>query len=149
LLAAPLVLELAFRWGWVSPPATPFLLGASTLLALAGSGLLIRLLLPPLLRVVGRLFRPLFGTIGRLAVPQLDRPQARAALTVGARTSAVVFVLSFGTTLLNRLEDIRHWYECFAYGDFYLRSAFPDLTTLVTGASLPEAMEAELERLDG
>jgi putative ABC transport system permease protein len=149
LWPAPMALELASHLGWVSPRATPFLLGATTLLALAGSGLLIPLLLPPLLRFVGLLFRPLFGTIGRLAVRHLDRHQSRTALTVGVLTIAVVFVLSFGTTLLNRLDDIRHWYERFAYGDFYLRSAFPDLTTLVTGAALPEAMEAELESLDG
>lgn len=149
LSAAPLAQELAFHLDWISPPATPFLLGASTLFALAGSGLLIPLVLPPLLRFVARLFRPLFGTIGRLAVRQLDRRQSRTALTVGVLTIAIVFVLAFGTTLLNRLQDVRHWYECFAYGDFYLRSAFPDLTTLVTGAALPEALEAELVRLDG
>lgn len=149
LSASPLGLEIASYLRWVSPPATPFFLGLATLLALAGSGLLIPLLLPPLLRFVGQIFRPLFGTIGRLAVRQLARHQPRTALTVGVLTIAVVFVLFFGTTLLNRLGDIRRWYERFAYGDFYIRSAFPDLTTLVTGASLPEEVGAELEILDG
>ncbi len=149
LSAAPLGLELAFQLRWVSQPASPFLSGVVTLLALVGSGLLIPLLLSPLLRFVGRLFRPLFGTIGRLAVRQLDRHKSRTALTVGVLTIAVVIVLFFGTTLLNRLQDMHRWFEQFAYGDFYVRSARPDLTTLVTGASLPEAMGAELQALEG
>ncbi len=146
---APLVLVLSSYVGWITPPISPFLLGTVTLLALVGSGFLIPLLLPYLLRFVGRLFRPSFGTIGRLAVRQLDRHPSRTALTVGVLTIAIVFVLFFGTTLLNRLQDIRNWYTRFAYGDFYIRSSFPDLTTLVTGAVLPEAVGAELKAFDG
>jgi putative ABC transport system permease protein len=67
---------------------------------------------------------------------------------VGVLTIALVFAISFGTTLLSRLNDIRHWYERFAYGDFYIRSAMPDLTTLVTGSSLPETVGAELAALN-
>jgi putative ABC transport system permease protein len=148
LSATPLGFEMAFHWRWVAPPATPLLLAATTILSLAGNGLLVLLLLPPLLRFVGRLFRTFFGTTGRLAVRQLDRHQPRSALTVGVLTIALVFAISFGTTLLNRLNDIRHWYERFAYGDFYIRSAMPDLTTLVTGATLPETVGAELAALN-
>jgi putative ABC transport system permease protein len=149
LLTAPLLLEVGFRSGWFAPSTTPTLLAAVTALFLVGGGLAVPLLLSPLLRFAGLVLRPFLGVTSRLAVRQLDRHRARTSLTVGVLMIAVVFALVFGTALRSQIQDLRAWFTRFARGGFYVRSAMPDLTTLVTGAALPDAVAADLEALDG
>ncbi len=149
LLGAPLLVDLGFRGRWFSPSATPALIAAATALFLAGGCLIVPLLLSPLLRFAGLVLRPLVGASGRLAVRHLDRHRARTALTVGVLMIAVAFTIVIGTAVLNRVRDLRAWYARFAYGGFYVRSTMPDLTTLVSGAALPDSVGADLEALDG
>jgi putative ABC transport system permease protein len=149
LLSAPLLLDLGFRNGLFLPSTTPALIAVATTLFLAGGCLAVPLLLSPLLRFAGLILRPFPGVARRLAVRHLDRHRARTALTAGVLMIAVTFAIVFGTALLNHVQGLRAWYTRLANGSFYVRSAIPDLTTLVTGAALPESVGADLEGLDG
>ena len=52
-------------------------------------------------------------------------------------------------TLLFSIRDIHDWLDRVADADFYIRSVWPDPTTMVTAAALPEALGAEIDSIDG
>jgi putative ABC transport system permease protein len=149
LLSAPMVLETGLRRGWFMSSSAPALMAGSTMLFLIGSALVLPLLLPGLLRAAGLILVPFFGVASRLAIRNLDRHRARTTLTVGVLMIAVVFAIAFGTALLNWIQGLHRWSTKFVSGSFYVRCSIPDLTTQVTGATLPESIGQELQTLEG
>src|SRR5262249_35988044 len=91
----------------------------------------------------------LLGQEGRLAIRQLERQRTRTGLTVGVLMVAIVFVIGFGQSFRNSLRHIHDWWERVIAIDFYVRAAWPDLTTHITTAALPETLAEEIAALDG
>jgi putative ABC transport system permease protein len=151
LALVPLIfaLVLGVVEGWIPFAVALPLLAPGMALFLAGCALVTRLFLGPLARLVSALLGPALGTEGRLAFRQLDRHPGRTALTVGVLVIAVVFAVGFGQVFLNNLHDIHHWLDRVAAGDFFIRGSWPDVTTTVTTASLPENLAGDLAGMPG
>jgi putative ABC transport system permease protein len=145
LLAVHLVLLVLLFQGRLGLSLLP----PTMALGIAGSVLLIPLVMSPLLRGAAFCLAPL-GFEGRLALLQLDRRRSRTGLTVGILAIAVFVGIGVGHALLASVRDARLWTEqVVASSDFYLRGTMPDSAYSIAAALLPENLEADLERLEG
>ncbi len=149
LLAAVFLAVLGLANGWIpAAEAIPFVPPAMALY-LVGCALALPLALGPLLRLTRRLVRPVLGVEGGLALRQLQRRPGRTGLTAAALLVAVLFAVGFGQAFRNQLRHINDWLarvsDC---GDFFVRGAWPDATSAVTTAPLPETLPDEIRALD-
>jgi putative ABC transport system permease protein len=149
LLAAVLVAVLGLAGGWIpAAEAIPFVPPAMALY-LVGCALVLPLALGPLLRLARQLVRPVLGLEGGLALRQLQRRPGRTALTAGALLVAVLFAVGFGQAFRNQVRHINDWLARISdSGDFFIRGAWPDATSAVTTAPLPESLADEIRALD-
>jgi putative ABC transport system permease protein len=131
------------------PTVTPSLMAGWAALYVLACALVVPLVLVPLLRLAGVVLRPWLGREGDLALRQLDRRRSRTALTVGVLVVALAISLGYGNTLLVLVQDIHAWIERETYADYYVRSTVPDVTTMITGATLPDALGDDLAAVDG
>ena len=114
-------------------------------LLLIGSVLAFPLVLPILLRLLGKL--PL-RLEGNLALHQLNRHRTRTGLTAGILFLTLTVTAGFGQSLRGILRDMRQWYRQTIVADFLIRGSMPD-TSFVLATALPESLAGELARLDG
>jgi putative ABC transport system permease protein len=131
--------------GWLGPT----FLAPVQAVGVTGCVLIISLLIAPLLRGVAFFLKPALGAEGRLALLQLQRRPARTGLTVGILAIAIFVGISVGHALIASVRDTREWSDHAAAADFYVRGSQPDGAYAITMAALPEALEAELARLEG
>src|SRR5262249_9104890 len=147
LLAGVLVFEAGVVQGWISPAVGSSLLPVAASFCLIGCACVLPPFVPTLLTAVARTLRPLLGVEGGLAVRQLLRQRARTGLTVGVLFAAVAVSISFGTTFLNNLRDIRLWFQRTIDADFLIRAVRPDPAVVVTPADLPRGVAEAVREL--
>jgi putative ABC transport system permease protein len=149
LVALVLLLVRALTWGWIPPAVAIPCIPPAMALYLVGCALVLPLILRPLLRLARAVVRPVLGVEGSLALRLLERRPVRTALTAGVLLVAVLFALGFGQAFENQLRHINTWLAQVADGgDFFIRGAWPDATSAVTTAPLPEALPEEIQNLD-
>jgi putative ABC transport system permease protein len=149
LLASTGILVLGHGWSFFPPSFSPALMAGAAAIYLVGCILVIPLCLGSLLGFAKGLLKLILGMEGGLALRQLDRHRARTSLTVGVLVIAIVFAIAFGNSLLKGIRDIHDWLDHVAYADFYIRGSMPDVTTMITGAALPETLGAEIGACEG
>lgn len=128
---------------WLEPLIAPLMTGF-----LVGVVMVIPLLLTFLMNGTAALLGPVSSVEKRIALRQVRRRRGRTSLTVGVLTIAVVVTIGMGNTLLNNSRDISEWGRKVLAADFFVRSAMPNVGTLMT-ASLPVEMEEQLAALPG
>jgi putative ABC transport system permease protein len=148
LVALTLVLTLGLLYDWYPPEAPELLLPPLMAGLMGGSVLALRLLLPALLGLTGRLLRPLLGAEGRIALRHLERHPGRTALTVGVLFIAVVCAVSFGQTLQNQIRDMNDWFQRTIVADFLVRGSNPD-PSLLAPTAIPEHLGERIAALEG
>ena len=101
---------------WVSP-ALAIPAGLVMLLAFI---VMIPVVLGPLARFAALVLRPFSGVEGFLAQRQVLRRRTRTTLTVGVLVVAISNGIGLGNTIVNHVQDIRHWYQHMMAADFFL-----------------------------
>jgi putative ABC transport system permease protein len=148
LLAVVVLLVAGLAGDWIPAAAAMPFVPLAMALYLVGWALLLPLILGPLLRFARLLARAVPGVEGGLALRQLQRRPGRTALTAGALLVAVLFAVGFGLAFRNQVRDIQDWLAQVSDGDFFVRGAWPDATSAVTTAPLPETLADEIRALD-
>jgi putative ABC transport system permease protein len=110
------------------------------------------LLLPTVLRpmtYLGQLaLAPLAVVESRLARRQLLRHGGRTTLTVGVLFVAVSTGLGLANSVVDNVNDVRHWYRTAIVGDFFVRAAMPDMETGLS-ASMPDSVGKKIQAIPG
>jgi putative ABC transport system permease protein len=110
--------------------------------------LLVPLLLSGLAGLAATVLYPILGVEGRIAQRQVLRRRLRTTLTIGVLYIAVSMAISLGTTIINRVEDIRTWQAKTFRGDFIVRTMATDLAT-GNVPPMPESLGAEFRAIPG
>ena len=79
--------------------------------------------LPPLVRLLGRLVPARWRTEGTLAVEALLRQPVRTALTTGVLVVAVSNGIGLGHAIRDNVDDVRSWYDRMLQADWLLAHA--------------------------
>ena len=148
MVLADLVLLYGLFERWFGPIATAVLIPLGLGGFLGGTALALPLIFRPLERFVARLFAPLWGIEGRLALRQLNRRPTRTMLTVGVLFIATVVTIGMGNSLLNNVNDVHEWSHRTVSADFLIRSVMPD-TGMVLAAALPPGLDEQINKLPG
>ena len=144
LLAISGVLTYAFFVGlWLR--TVPII---AAVLALIGFIMLIPAALQPLSKFVTFLLRPILKIEGELAQRQLLRRRVRTTLTTGVLFVAITTGIGLGTTIVNNVDDVGHWFERTVLGDFFIRATMPDMASGLS-AEVPENLSGEILSIPG
>jgi putative ABC transport system permease protein len=76
------------------------------------------------------------------------RHRGRTTLTVGVLFIAVSTGLGLANSVLDNVQDVRHWYRSAIAGDFFVRTAMPDMETGLA-AAMPDAVGKEIQAVEG
>ncbi len=137
LFAACLNGWLEFEWSVVA-----------AVVLLIGFVLLLPAVLRPLTYTGQFVLRPLAGVESRLARRQLLRHGGRTTLTIGVLFVAVSTGLGLANSVVDNVNDVRHWYRTAIVGDFFVRAAMPDMETGLT-AAVPDSVGKEIQEIAG
>ncbi len=110
--------------------------------------LLLPLVLSPLTWLSQWLLQPLVRVEARLARRQLLRHSGRTTLTIGVLFVSVATGLGLANSVLDNVEDVRHWYRTAIVGDFFIHATMPDMETGLS-ASVPEVVGQEIMQVAG
>ncbi len=110
------------------------------------------LLVPVGLRAVTwatvQMFRPWLRGETQLAYRQVLRHRSRSTLTVGVLFVATATGMGMASTILDHIEDLRHWSRTVIAGDFFVRASMPDMSTGLS-ATIPEELGDRLRQIPG
>lgn len=110
--------------------------------------LLLPLVLRPLTWLGLWLMRPLVRVEASLARRQLLRHSGRTTLTIGVLFVAVGTGLGLANSVVDNVEDVRHWYRTAIVGDFFIHAQMPDMETGLA-AAIPETVGNEIRQVAG
>lgn len=121
---------------------------AVSIMLLLSLVLLLPMLLRPLTWLSQRFMQPLAAVEARLARRQLLRNGGRTTLTIGVLFVAVATGLGLANSVVDNVQDVRHWYRTAIVGDFFVRAANPDMETGLS-AAVPEAVGQAIQDIAG
>jgi putative ABC transport system permease protein len=109
--------------------------------------LLVPVVLGPLSRGSAYVLYPLLKTEGQIASRQISRRRVRTTLTIGILYIAVSTAVSMGTSIINSVNDVKHWYGKATLGDFFIRPATAtSLTSTASNSRMPQSMRDDIRR---
>ena len=130
--------------GWLSPEHSVIVI----VMLLISLVLLLPLVLRPLTWLSQWLMQPLVRVEARLARRQLLRHSGRTTLTIGVLFVAVGTGLGLANSVVDNVEDVRHWYRTAIVGDFFVHAQMPDMETGLS-AAVPEVVGEQIQQVAG
>ncbi len=121
---------------------------AGIVLVILGVIFLLPASLPWLTRMAAAPLMLWMPTEAHLARKQILRHPGRSAMTIGIMLVAMAMGLGMAFTILDNIRDVQLWYKRTVVGDFFVRSAMPDMSS-GHAADMPEGFLEKVREVQG
>jgi putative ABC transport system permease protein len=119
---------------------------AGGIVSLVSTVAVLPLVLVPLIRAASFVLRRWGAAEVRIAQQQLLRRRLRTALTMGVLLIASSTGLGLASTVIDNIADVQGWVRSVMIGDFFLRTATPDLASWEFPV-VPQGVEEEVKAI--
>lgn len=121
---------------------------AGIILVILGVIFLLPASLPWLTRIAAAPLMLWMPTEATLARKQILRHPGRSAMTIGIMLVAMAMGLGMAFTILDNIRDVQLWYKRTVVGDFFIRSAMPDMSS-GRAADMPDGFLDKVRQVEG